>query len=619
MNIFIIGYFGSGNVGDEAILGSFLSWSRKRLPGAGHTALTSRPEETSARHDVGTVTKGDFAGLARALRRADAVVLPGGGLLQDATSARSAVYYCLLIIAAGAMGKPVYMMSQGMGPFRRKWTRGLAGWAMRRFVRRAWARDERALGLMREMGLGADVAELGADMTFAAGAGSREAAAVAADASMRLAVSLRQSEGVDVLTGALVGCLMRLKETAAVAVDAMAFEAEADAPVVERFVSEMRRLCPGIEIRAHGVDGRMSAERAAEVVGGARAMIGMRLHSLAFAAARGVPFVALSYDPKVKAFADACGQPVFEKLEEVSAFELSRAVEFVAGGGAAEAREKLAGAAASFSALAERSLSVLERDLLEAEGRTLDVLGVPVVAMSLNRTVEKIRRAALNRERLHIITFNPEMAMLARRDAEFAALARSGTLNTADGVGIRIALRLKHGARAEAVTGIDLAEKIFEMSAAEKLRVYLLGAKPETIEKCAAELSARKPPPLLAGYHHGYIRDADPVALAEEIEAARPDIVLAGMGAPMQEFWIRDNAPKLSASVFIGVGGSFDVFAGETKRAPAFFRKTGLEWAHRLATAPSRAKRMTALPAFLAAAVWDAFKYRIRKEEQRKA
>lgn len=579
--------------------------------------MTSRPEETSARHDVGTVTKGDFAGLARALRRADAVVLPGGGLLQDATSARSAVYYCLLIIAAGAMGKPVYMMSQGMGPFRRKWTRALAGWAMRRFVRRAWARDERALGLMREMGLREDVAELGADMTFAAGAGSREAME-SADAPMRLAVSLRPGEGVDALTGALVGCLMRLKETAAVAVDAMAFEAEADAPVVERFVSEMRRLCPGIEIRAHGVDGRMSAERAAEVVGGARAMIGMRLHSLAFAAARGVPFVALSYDPKVKAFADACGQPVFEKLEEVSAFELSRAVEFVAGGGAAEARERLAGAAASFSALAARSLSILERDMLEAEGRPLDVLGVPVSAMTLNRTVEKIRQAVLNRERLHIITFNPEMAMLARRDAGFAALARAGTLNTADGVGIRIALRLKHGARAEAVTGIDLAEKIFEMSAEEKLRVYLLGAKPEVIEKCAAELSARTTPPLLAGYHHGYIRDADPGALAEEIEAARPDIVLAGMGAPMQEFWIRDNAPKLSASVFIGVGGSFDVFAGETKRAPEFFRKTGLEWAHRLATAPSRAKRMTALPAFLAAAVWDAFKHRLKKEEKRK-
>jgi N-acetylglucosaminyldiphosphoundecaprenol N-acetyl-beta-D-mannosaminyltransferase len=611
LNFFIIGYFGSGNVGDEAILESFLSWSRRRLPGASHTALTSRPEETSARHDVATVTKGDFAGLARALRRADAVVLPGGGLLQDVTSARSVVYYCLLIIAAGALGRPVYMLSQGMGPFRRKWTRALAGWTMRRFARRVWARDERALGLMREMGLNDNKASLGADMTFAAGAQSRESAATA-DSPLRLAVSLRPDDSVDALTGALEGCLLRLNESTPVAVDAMAFEAEADAPVVEKFVSEMRRSCPGIEIRTHGVGGRMSASRAAEIVGGASAMLGMRLHSLAFAAARGVPFVALSYDPKVKAFADACGLPVFERLDEVSALELSRAVEFVAGAGAAEARERLARAAASFSTLAARSLSILESEMLEAEGKPLDVLGVPVAAMTLNRTVERIRQAALNRERLHIITFNPEMAMLARRDAEFAALARSGTLNTADGVGIRIALRLKHGARAEAVTGIDLAEKIFEMSAAEKLRVYLLGAKPEIIEKCAAALAARTPAPLLAGYHHGYIRDADPEALSAEIEAARPDIVLAGMGAPMQEFWIRDNAPKLSASVFIGVGGSFDVFAGETKRAPAFFRKTGLEWAHRLATTPSRAKRMTALPAFLAAATWDALKHRLK-------
>jgi N-acetylglucosaminyldiphosphoundecaprenol N-acetyl-beta-D-mannosaminyltransferase len=140
----------------------------------------------------------------------------------------------------------------------------------------------------------------------------------------------------------------------------------------------------------------------------------------------------------------------------------------------------------------------------------------------------------------------------------------------------------------------------------------MLRDRAASVENEAAALAARTPAPLLAGYHHGYIRDADPEALSAEIEAARPDIVLAGMGAPMQEFWIRDNAPKLSASVFIGVGGSFDVFAGETKRAPAFFRKTGLEWAHRLATTPSRAKRMTALPAFLAAATWDALKHRLK-------
>jgi tungstate transport system substrate-binding protein len=101
---------------------------------------------------------------------------------------------------------------------------------------------------MREMGLNDNKASLGADMTFAAGAQSRESAATA-DSPLRLAVSLRPDDSVDALTGALEGCLLRLNESTPVAVDAMAFEAEADAPVVEKFVSEMRRSCPGKAIK----------------------------------------------------------------------------------------------------------------------------------------------------------------------------------------------------------------------------------------------------------------------------------------------------------------------------------------------------------------------------------
>ena len=90
----------------------------------------------------------------------------------------------------------------------------------------------------------------------------------------------------------------------------------------------------------------------------------------------------------------------------------------------------------------------------------------------------------------------------------------------------------------------------------------------------------------------------DNAAIVAAINEANPDLLWIGMTAPKQEKWIYDNIRLAGAKVAIGVGGSFDVMAGNVKRAPKIFRRLGLEWFHRLITQPTRWRRMMRLPKF---------------------
>ena len=109
----------------------------------------------------------------------------------------------------------------------------------------------------------------------------------------------------------------------------------------------------------------------------------------------------------------------------------------------------------------------------------------------------------------------------------------------------------------------------------------------------------RKYPGLkIVGVHNGYFDEKEEKKIIQDIKKKAPSILLVGLGAPKQEKWIYDNIRLVGAKVAIGVGGSFDVMAGNVKRAPKIFRRLGLEWFHRLITQPTRWRRMMRLPKF---------------------
>lgn len=610
LKLFLFGYFGRNNFGDEAILYSFLNWCRGRLSGAQFRVLTADPDCTAQRYGVEPVAKMDIRGVARAVYWSDVVVAPGGGIFQDSSSVRSVFYYLGILLLARFFSRPVFLLSQGMGPLERGWTRKLVRWGLNHFVNRVWVRDEQALRFVRELGLEKTHCGLGADMVFSLSGDSVESAPDREGGGpLRVAVSLRPCDGLEHVAGVLQGCLLRICKERPVELHLFAFDSEEDVAPTNRFAEEMRRATPELDVRIFGASRKkpLETDEVLAAIGGMDVVVGMRLHSLVFAALRGVPFIGLCYDPKVKAFSEECGQAVVADLRSASALELDAAITRLAGEGGAAARESLTSAVKRLRGLLADSLDSFTQEMRLIEDGRYYVLGIPISGLSLLRTVERIIDTVNKRGRLHIVTVNPEMVMRAHAEEKFGALLRSGTHNTPDGVGIRIAVRLKYRRRLDAVTGVDLAEEFLKRSKEFGLRIFLLGGRRDVLERCVERLASRPDPPLIVGHHHGYLADVDPDELRKTITETKPDIVLVGMGVPLQEYWIHDNMESIGAPVFIGVGGTFDVLAGEVKRAPAFFRKTGLEWAYRVVSDPSRLRRISSFPMFLLKIIYDAF------------
>ena len=200
-------------------------------------------------------------------------------------------------------------------------------------------------------------------------------------------------------------------------------------------------------------------------------------------------------------------------------------------------------------------------------------------------------------------TVNPEFVMRARRDAEFRRILSEADLCLPDGIGILWAGRMLGRPFKARVTGVDTTWQLLGMAAERGYRVFLLGAAEGVAERTAQIVRANHPGLVIAGTHAGASGSGDDQATGDLILAARPDILLVAYGAPAQDKWIYRNQPRLNVPLAVGVGGTFDFISGVSRRAPAWLRRLGLEWTHRLYREPWRWRRMTALPLFAAEVV----------------
>jgi len=204
-------------------------------------------------------------------------------------------------------------------------------------------------------------------------------------------------------------------------------------------------------------------------------------------------------------------------------------------------------------------------------------------------------------------TPNPEIVQMARKDPAYARLLAGAALVLPDGVGVVHAARILGRPLKGRAPGVEFAGALMERMAGTGKRLYLLGAKPGVAQAAAEKLRDRYPGLMICGVHDGYFQEDGPVA--EDIRRAGADVVFVCLGAPKQEKWIGKNGGDTGARLLVGLGGSLDVFAGNVKRAPAAFRRLGLEWFYRLLTQPSRIGRMAKLPLFLVEAVRERLRH----------
>ncbi|MFC4784716.1 WecB/TagA/CpsF family glycosyltransferase [Nocardioides sp. MAHUQ-72] len=216
------------------------------------------------------------------------------------------------------------------------------------------------------------------------------------------------------------------------------------------------------------------------------------------------------------------------------------------------------------------------------------LFGLEVDPLTLEETVALAGEAIRNQERCLVGVVNA--AKIAKLTAD--AVLRDSLLEcdvlVADGQSVVWASHVLRRPLPERVTGIDLFEELLALADRDRLKVYLLGARPDVLERVRREIARRWPGVTVVGARDGYFTDAESAWVADDIAASGADMLFLGMTTPKKEIFLGEHGDRLGVPVMHGVGGSFDVLAGVTRRAPRAWQRVGMEWAYRVAQEPRR-------------------------------
>ena len=232
---------------------------------------------------------------------------------------------------------------------------------------------------------------------------------------------------------------------------------------------------------------------------------------------------------------------------------------------------------------------------------SVELLGFNVDTYSFSEAVSIAKNLIDGNKVSQVVTINPEMFETANRDSEFASILRESEMVIADGIGVKIALKI-NGFDVPRIPGIDFARKLLEEAAINNIPVAIVGAKEEIITKAVENLYKEISGLNIVYYHNGYFTDDSEIY--NELKEKSPKLILVAMGSPRQEKFIYNAKRVLKPALMVGIGGSLDVWSGNIKRAPKLFQITGTEWLYRTITQPSRFKRIfPTLPLFIIKAI----------------
>jgi N-acetylglucosaminyldiphosphoundecaprenol N-acetyl-beta-D-mannosaminyltransferase len=252
------------------------------------------------------------------------------------------------------------------------------------------------------------------------------------------------------------------------------------------------------------------------------------------------------------------------------------------------------------------------------EEQRVNILGVWVDALTVAGLHAKILGIVRERGHALVLHANVHGLNLCCRDPELRAFFNSAPVVFCDGVGVVLGARILGGRLPGRITYADWAWQLAGFAEREGLSLFFLGGRSGVAEKAAARLLDRHPNLRIAGVHHGYFDQAvdspENETMLEEINAARPDILLVGFGMPLQERWLMHNWERIDARVALTGGAVFDYISRELKRGPRLLTDNGFEWLARLLIEPKRLWRRYAIgnPLFLARVL----KQRLAQEAQ---
>jgi N-acetylglucosaminyldiphosphoundecaprenol N-acetyl-beta-D-mannosaminyltransferase len=222
----------------------------------------------------------------------------------------------------------------------------------------------------------------------------------------------------------------------------------------------------------------------------------------------------------------------------------------------------------------------------------VNVLGVGVDPLTLEELHAEIGHLVRGSRRGLVLNVNAHCLNLCYEDPALRAFFNGAEVVFCDGAGVMLAARVLGGRIPERITYADWAWRLAALAAAEGFTLFFLGARPGVAQEAAQRLKERYPDLEISGVRHGYFDHAagspENEAVVEEISAAAPDILLVGLGMPLQERWLMDNRERIDAGAILTGGAVFDYVSGRLERGPRLLTGNGFEWLARLLAEPRR-------------------------------
>lgn len=216
------------------------------------------------------------------------------------------------------------------------------------------------------------------------------------------------------------------------------------------------------------------------------------------------------------------------------------------------------------------------------------LFGMYLDAICMDEVIERCQTALATRSRVLLGVLNAAKVVKMRKDPVLRNSLIECDVLLADGQSVVWASRLLRRPLPERVAGIDIFEQLLMLAHREGHSVYLLGARTEVLWLLEERLRERFPGLRIAGSQHGYFDAADSGRIAAEIRSSDADMLFLGMTSPKKEIFLGRYGASLGVPIQHGVGGSFDIMAGITARAPIAWQQNGMEWAYRLLQEPRR-------------------------------
>ena len=216
------------------------------------------------------------------------------------------------------------------------------------------------------------------------------------------------------------------------------------------------------------------------------------------------------------------------------------------------------------------------------------ILNTYVNAISMDETIAEVEKIIKAGKPTQHVVINALKVNLMNENAELQKIVNACPLINADGASIVWAAKKLGVPLTERVVGIDLFENLVKLAAEKGYKIYLFGAKEEVVHKVKKIFEEKYPTLQIAGVRNGYFTEADEPEIVKNMAESGADMMFVAFSSPKKEFWVNKYLNDLNIPFVMGVGGSFDVVAGVTNRAPKWMQDHGLEWFYRFIQEPRR-------------------------------